>query len=95
MITKITDTLFAETYEDVRQIDVARLQRDLERMKTERMEVKTVPDQETLDYWNNEATMRNEATQARIKWIEDKLKAIKQAGLLVAEYDGLIKAVKL
>jgi len=83
MITKITDTLFAETYEDVRQIDVARLQRDLERMKTERMEVKTVPDQETLDYWNNEAVMRNEGIEATERRINETLQKVKDAGFKI------------
>ena len=92
---RINESLIAETFEDARQYDLAKLKVELERLRGEVVEVKVKPDQETLDFWNNEATMRNEATQARIKWIEDKLKAIKQAGLLVAEYDGLIKAVKL
>ena len=83
MITKITDTLFAETYEDVRQIDVARLQRDLERAKVDRMEVKKIPDQETLDYWNNEATMQNEMAEATERRINETLQKVKDAGFKI------------
>lgn len=85
--TKISDRLIAETFEDARQYDLEKLCAELERLRGEVVEVKTKPDQETLDYWNNEATMRNEATRARIKWIEDKLAAIKEVGLLVEKYD--------
>ena len=90
MITKITDTLFAETYEDVRQIDVARLQRDLERAKVDRMEVKKIPDQETLDYWNNEATMQNEMAEATERRINETLQKVKDAGFKITVEKGMI-----
>jgi len=91
---KISDSLISETFEDARQYDLAKLCAELERLKKEVVEVKAVPDKETLDFWNAEATMRNESTQARIAWIENKLKEIKEAGLLVKEYD-VVKVVKL
>jgi len=90
---KISDRLIAETFEDARQYDLEKLCAELERLRGEVVEVKVKPDQETLDFWNNEATMRNESTQGRIAWIEDKLKAIKEAGLLVKEYD-IVKVIK-
>jgi len=57
---RINESLIAETFEDARQYDLAKLKVELERLRGEVVEVKVKPDQETLDFWNNEATIYEE-----------------------------------
>ena len=89
MITQLRKDVFVETFEEQRQIDVAKLRKELEQLKTEHVEVKKVPDQETLDYWNNEVLMRNESTEARINHINTILQKVKDAGFLIEKSGNL------
>jgi len=69
---------------------------ELEDRWTNRIRAKTVPDQETLDYWNESFVEDEEAAiRAEAQVLYDELWPIYQAGLLPPQYEDELLRLKL
>ena len=90
-----------KTTETDRTLDLTKLTTEFQRLKAELQslpEVKTVPDQDTLAFWNERAVPESEQEKHNIDQqaiaLYDEADAVRGAGLLPAKYEDEYQQLK-